>query len=466
MYRDNFKEEQEDIKLLVSRYEEMLTNEGIGFFEKKQFTQLINYYEARKKIKEALYVIENALTQHPFSATFYIRKAQFMIDANKEPEALDLLDQAETYDASEMEIYLIRADILSTYRRFDEALSILEYAEIKMSSADMDELHLAYANVYEDMEDYNKMFESLQNALVADLNCEEALERIWLCTELANKYKESAVLHNQILDKNAYSYLAWYNLGHAYNGLKMYKEAIEAFEFSYVIRENFELAYISCVDALFEIDDYDGAIECLKVGLENIPKSFDFSMFLGKCYEAKSNYQDAKSAYIKAARINEESGEAFFRLGECYAFEDRWVHALSAYENAYKLNAFNADYVASVAEANYQLDNNEKANDLFKKAIELDISEINIWVQYISFLIDIEEFDLAFDAIIIAEEHCEDVELKCCKVAAHYEGGKSKEATILLTQFLLEEEGFAALLFELFPDLKEEPEILNIITNI
>ena len=43
MYRDNFKEEQEDIKLLVSRYEEMLTNEGIGFFEKKQFTQLINY---------------------------------------------------------------------------------------------------------------------------------------------------------------------------------------------------------------------------------------------------------------------------------------------------------------------------------------------------------------------------------------------------------------------------------------
>ena len=53
-----------------------------------------------------------------------------------------------------MEIYLIRADILSTYRRFDEALSILEYAEIKMSKSDLDELHLAYANVYEDMEDY------------------------------------------------------------------------------------------------------------------------------------------------------------------------------------------------------------------------------------------------------------------------------------------------------------------------
>ena len=97
MYRDNFKEEQEDIKLLVSRYEEMLTNEGIGFFEKKQFTQLINYYEARDKTKQALYVIENALEQHPFSATFYIRKAQFLIDANKEPEALDLLEQAEIY---------------------------------------------------------------------------------------------------------------------------------------------------------------------------------------------------------------------------------------------------------------------------------------------------------------------------------------------------------------------------------
>ena len=66
MYRDNFKEEQEDIKLLVRQYEGMLNNEGIGFFEKKQFTQLINYYEARNKTEQALYVIENALAQHPF----------------------------------------------------------------------------------------------------------------------------------------------------------------------------------------------------------------------------------------------------------------------------------------------------------------------------------------------------------------------------------------------------------------
>ena len=466
MYRDNFKEEQEDIKLLVRQYEGMLNNEGIGFFEKKQFTQLINYYEARNKTEQALYVIENALAQHPFSATFYIRKAQFLIDANKEPEALDLLEQAETYDASEMEIYLIRADILSTYRRFDEALSILEYAEIKMSKSDLDELHLAYANVYEDMEDYDKMFESLQNALLVDLDCEEALERIWLCTELAHKYEESASLHNQILDQNAYSYLAWYNLGHAYNGLKMYEKAIEAFEFSYVIREKFELAYISSVDVLFKINDYDRAIECLKTGLEFVPKSFDFCIFLGKSYEAKENYIDAKSAYIKAARINDKSGEAFFRLGECYAFEERWVHALSAYENAYKLDSFNAEYAAAVAEANYQLDNNEKANELFKTAIELDITEINIWVQYISFLIDIEVFELALEAITIAEEHCQDAELQCCKVATLYQGGQSQEATVLLTQLLLEKEGFAALLFELFPDLREEAGILNIITNI
>ena len=465
MYRDNFKEEQEDIKLLVRQYEGMLNNEGIGFFEKKQFTQLINYYEARDKTKKVHHLIENALEQHPFSATFYIRKAQFLMDSNKEPQALELLEQAEIYDASEMDIYLIRAEILSTYRRFNEALSILEYAEVKMSKSDMDELYLAYANVYEDMEDYDKMFDALQNALLVDLDCEEALERIWLCTELANKYEESVSLHNQILDKNAYSYLAWYNLGHAYNGLKMHEKAIEAFEFSYVIREKFELAYISCVDVLFEIEDYDRAIECLKAGLEFVPKSFDFCIFLGKSYEAKENYIDAKSAYIKAARINDKSGEAFFRLGECYAFEERWIHALSAYENAYKLEQFNAEYVAAVAEANYQLDNNEKANELFKIALELDITEINIWVQYLSFLIDIEEFELAFEASVIAEDYCQDIELQCCKIAAYYQAGQTKEAILLLTQALLEEQEFGKLLFELFPDLREETEILNIITS-
>jgi tetratricopeptide (TPR) repeat protein len=465
MYRDNFKEEQEDIHLLVRQYEEMLNKDGVGFFEKKQFTQLINYYEANDKIKKALNVIENALEQHPFSATFYIRKAQFLIDDNKEPEALELLEQAELYDASEIDIYLLRADILSTYRRFEEALDILEFAGIKMSKSDLDELYLAYANVYEDMEDFDKMFEALQNALQIDYDCEEALERLWLCTEVANKYEESIALHNEILDKNAYNYLAWFNLGHAYSGLKMYEQAVEAFEYSFVINESFELAYISCVDVLFELEDYDKAIDCLQKGLEHLPKSFEFCMFLGRAFEEKEDIRQAKNAYIKAARINDKHAEAFYRLGECYAYEDRWVHALSAYETAFKIDAFSATYAASVAEANYQLDNNEKANELFKAAVELDITDLDIWVQYLSFLIDIREFELTYEAMAIAEEYCQDVELKCCKVAAYYQDNKKKEAISLLTQLLLEDKSAGEILLELFPDLKEETDILNTITN-
>ena len=61
-------------------------------------------------------------------------------------------------------------------------------------------------------------------------------------------------------------------------------------------------------------------------------------------------------------------------------------------------------------------------------------------------MIDIEEFELAFEAIAIAEEYCQDVELKCCKIAACYQSKKAQEGTLLLTQALMEEEGFGLLL--------------------
>lgn len=466
MYRDNYKEEQEDIKLLVNQYEEMLrTGGGIGFFERREFTKLINYYEARDQVRKALVALEYALEQHAYSATFYIRKAQFLMDDNREAEALELLEQAELYDSSEIDIYLLKADIMSSYEKFEEALDILEAAEIKMSQSDMDELYLAYANVYEDMEQYDKMYEALQNALLIDHECEEALERIWLCTEFANKYEESISLHNQILDINPYSYMAWYNLGHAFLGLNAYDKAAEAFEFAYTIQENFELAYIGCGEALLELEDYEGVIQCFKEGLSNLPRNFEFSMFLGRAYEAVEDYHQAKIAYIKAAKINDRNGSTYYRLGECYAFEDKWVHALSAFESAWKLEKGNSEFIAAVAEANYQLDNNEKADELFKEALDIDTTNTEIWVQYISFLIDVESFELALEAVTVAEEYCETAEIQCCKVASLFFCGKQKAALSLLEQLLMEDRELSEMVLELFPDLKEEPSVINLLAH-
>ena len=468
MYRDDFREEeqQQDVQLLVKQYEEMLNEGGIGFFEKHEFTKLLDYYEIEQNTHKALEVIEHARVQHPFTATFLVRKAQFLMDENREPEALELLEQAEHFDASEMDIYLFRAEILASYGRFDDALASLEYAKIRISQSDIDELHLAYASVYEHQEDFDKMFNSLQDALLADPDNEDALDRIWLCVELGNKYQESLSLHNHILDLNAYNYMAWFNLGHAYLGLSSNEKAAEAYEFAFTIKEDFEIAYNYCAEAYAETELYEDAIRVYKEALTVFPQNFEFHMHLGSCHEAQNQFRLARNCYIKAARINEKSAKAYFCLGECYAQEERWIHALSAYQSAVKIEDRNPEYLAAVAEAHYQLDDNEKADELFKEAIILDTSNTEIWVQYISFLIALDSYEMAYEAVEVAEEYCEALEVQCCKITVFYLHNHRKEALNMLQIMLLSDIGTADMLLDLFPDLKEEIPIMNLIGSL
>ena len=47
-------------------------------------------------------------------------------------------------------------------------------------------------------------------------------------------YEECVTLHEQIIDENPYSCVAWYNLGLCHSYLGNYEDALEALEFSYL----------------------------------------------------------------------------------------------------------------------------------------------------------------------------------------------------------------------------------------
>lgn len=463
MYRDHFQDfrEDQDAHLLIHQYEEMLREGNMAFFEKYEFTQLLNHYEKQQQTKEALQVIEHALAQHPYTAQFLIRKAHILMDESREPEAMALLDQAEIYDASEVDIYLIRAEILSSYERFDEAKATLDAARMRMSQSDLEDWHLAYASIYEDMEEYAEMFDALKSVLDINAENEDALERIWLSMELSGRYQEGVELFNQLIDKNAYNALSWYNLGNAHIGLKQYEKATEAFDYCLTIREDYGFAYAACAEAWLALNKHEKAIKVLKAALEVFPKHFDFCLQLATCYESVSNYRQARYYFQKCTKIDPKEAGVYYRIGECYAKEERWKEAHKSYQQAHRIEGNNASYVAAVAEANYQLDNNEDADALFQEAIALDPVSDEIWVQYISFLIAQENYGEALDALGVAEGFCYTLELRCCEVVARFYKGQIKEAILMLQRMVWSDEETAQVLLDLFPELQNEPMILH-----
>ncbi len=220
-----------DIRASVKRFEESLDNQQPVFFDVLTFEYVVNYYESGEQWKKALQVLDYAINQHPYSALFLVKKAGLFIYYRKYKQALDLLDHAETMDPGDITIQILRSDVyLEKNQHYRSERILLEAIEKCDDQLDREDLLLELADVYEDWDRYDMVFDTLKKVLELNRENEEALSRMWYCVELAGKQEESIILHKKIIDEKPYSYLAWHNLGNAYYDLGMLEKAIESYE--------------------------------------------------------------------------------------------------------------------------------------------------------------------------------------------------------------------------------------------
>ena len=140
------------------------------------------------------------------------------------------------------------------------------------------------ADVYDDYEEFDKVFDCLCLILELEPANEEALYKICFWTDFTGRNEESIRLHQKLIDDQPYSELAWFNLGSAYQGLKLYEKAIDAYQYAVVINEKFDYAYRNIGDAYIRLRKYKEAIEVLeKVGEITRPEEVIYEA-IGHCY--------------------------------------------------------------------------------------------------------------------------------------------------------------------------------------
>jgi tetratricopeptide (TPR) repeat protein len=201
---------------LISEYEARNDEGEQMYLAEKDFYQLINFYEAEYEITKALDVVDHAISLHSYCADFLIIKARLLFNMHKPLRAMQYLDQAEIISPQELDIFILRAKVLVELGHVDAAGAIIEAARKFSVGSDLVEIAICESHLYEKQKLYDKMFESLMTALRIDPGHEEALERIWWSVENSKKYEESITFHHELLDRDAYSYLAWFNLGQGY----------------------------------------------------------------------------------------------------------------------------------------------------------------------------------------------------------------------------------------------------------
>ncbi len=449
---------------LVNEFETKSQEGSISFMAELDFQKLINYYEKELLFEKAIEVVDLALSQHHFSSDFRLRKAQLLLATRNSEKAMTALEEAALFAPCEVDIQILRAKILSSMGNHHEALRLLDSVKDGAVTEELAEIFLCESMVFECVKAYDQMFESVKQSLTLDPDSEEALERIWACTEMSKRYKDSVTFHRQLIDRNPYSYFAWYNLGHAYNCLGEYDEAIEAYEFSFIINEEFELGYRESGDLCLQLCRFEKALSYYLEALENFGPDSDLLCNIGECYMQLKQYGKAKDYFSKSTKLDPYNDEVFYYLGQCFAREDRWLSAINAYFKAIEIEDQREEYYSDLAYAFSKVGEFAKAHYYYLKATEIGPEQCEIWKDHIALLIQLGEISKALEVVDEAEANTVGTELMYCRAACLFASGQRNQGMEALRNALNEDLDLSELIFELHPPLRDDLQVHHMIS--
>ena len=170
--------ENDDIQDLLKVFERLCAGRGNGFLSEESFERIINHFDDQNALAKAMEAAEMGVLQYPYSCTLLVKKADLLIANRQYKRALALLDKAEILDRNDIDIYVLRTDAYLALDMQDKAVELLEEAILQFEGEERIDLLFELADVYDDYEAFEKIFDCLRLILEYDPNNEEALYKI------------------------------------------------------------------------------------------------------------------------------------------------------------------------------------------------------------------------------------------------------------------------------------------------
>lgn len=386
MRKNPNRQDNGEFRELFNSYQQLKEGKNHSFIYEDGFEQIIDYLVDHEKVNEALEAAEIATSHFPYSCTLMLMRADALLSLRRYKECLYILDKAMLLDNHDLSLYIIKTDALLALDRQEEASELLESAIDMFDGEERIELLFELGDVYDDYENFDKLFDCLKMILEQDPNNEEALYKICFWTDHTGRNEEGIKLHQKILDENPYNELAWFNLGAAYQGLKLYEKSIDAYLFAVAINEKFDYAYRNMGDAYIRLRKYKDAIESLERVIMLAPPEAVIYEAIGHCYDKMDNYAQARLNYKKASRINPEDSQLYFKIAGTYMNEGGWNNAIKSLQQALKFHLMQPEYNLALGRCYQELEAYEEALTYFGNVVRIRPKNAKGWIELLECL--------------------------------------------------------------------------------
>jgi len=429
--------------------------------KEKDCVGLIRYFEKEISINKALEVTNWALFYHKYSSILHEKKAILLIQSNDAELALESLDRAEMFGQCFIEIDLLRVQAFITLQDHSRGINILNDLRInyQLSAEQLSQAYLLEALIHKAQEYFLNMYESLKFSLRANPGNQKALKQIWLAIELSKQYDDGIEFHHQLLEADAYQYLTWFNLGHAYYRNYEYDLALEAFEFAMVTNDTFLPAYLDYVETAMQQQKFYLAINCMERARLHFDLDEEMLLNMGICHQQIHFYDKARNYFFQALRLDNGNPDVYFHIGECFAAEGRHQSALYYYRKAIELDPLHEDYQLAIAQAYALLSEAKKATAHFTRATTLAPYRSELWTAHTRFLLNENEARKAFEMATEAAEFTHGADLQYCTAASLFRLNHSNYIQHL-EDALMEDFELRNIFFSLIPKSRHEDSML------
>jgi tetratricopeptide (TPR) repeat protein len=466
MSKHPYRQDREELKALLQQYDNLKLGKPNSFIEEDSFEKIIDYFDEKEQLANALEVAEYAVNQYPYSSSLLLRKADLLIALRRYKEALYVLEQAELLDGKDTNLYILKTDAYLALDQQEKAAAVLEAAIGDFYDEERIDLLFELADVYDDYENFEKVFDCLKMILEQDANNEEALYKICFWTDFTGRNEEGIRLHQNIIEEYPFNELAWFNLAAAYQGLKLYEKAIDAYKYAVAIDDKFDYAWRNMGDAYLRLRKYKDAVEVLEKVLELARPEDVIYEAIGHCYDKMGNFAQARFNYKKAVHLNQENSQLFYKIACTYMNESNWGSAVKSLETALRLHRLQPEYNLAIGQCYMQMGKLEDAITYFGTVVRVRPKNLNGWIELLKCLY---KADLVEDALEYANFAYEQTDGKTIfifyKSAMLLALGKSKEAILQLEEAMQQNPKQVKKLIELNPAILQNQQVVDVIAR-
>lgn len=460
------RQNREEIRELLRQYHNLRAGRSHTFLDEDAFEKIIDYYDDLEDLPQAIEAAETGIEQYPYSSSLQIKKADLFIASRRYQEALDLLEQAELLDSGNINIYILKTDAYLALDQQERAVELLENALHTFEGEERIELLFELADVYDDYEEFDKIFDCLKLVLEQDPVNEEALYKICFWTDFTGRNEESIKLHQHIIDEYPYCELAWFNLAAALQGLKLYEKAIDAYQYALAIDEKFDYAYRNMGDAYIRLRKYREAIEVLEKVLElSRPEDVIYEA-IGHCYERLHNYAQARFYFRKASHLNPDDSKLYYRIAGTYMNEQQWNQAVKHLETALGIHPNQPEYNLAIGECKMRQGDFRQAIQYFSNVVRMRPRNISSWESLIRCLFTATYYEEAMEQVAAAIRITDGKPVFYYYLSAiYFATGKSKEGLLQLEKALSKAPKLLKKFIDLQPSILQHQQVVDLIAR-